>query len=252
MMYSHTTSTLYFNWAEMGTTGAPSAIVPYTQKSAHSRISFTVREGQTKASLPMRIQMNSFSGYLSCSPSLFLCLSVSLSASLFRRSSHSSSESAHSLRILWSHCRFGFPYTSNTRFNGLKRSEGEDTKHYLNKLLNGFVLVDGHALLNEIDFVLQDNNVLEPHNLNGGEMLGCLWLRTTLIARNQQERAVHDGRTIQHSGHENVVTLHKQVTRSMPESCKRGRLGTPVVMKHLVIMKHLPINKWWPSWTLVQ
>ena len=31
-IYSHTTSMLYFSWAEIGTTGAPSATVPWKEK----------------------------------------------------------------------------------------------------------------------------------------------------------------------------------------------------------------------------
>lgn len=35
-IYSHTASTLYFSWAEMGTTGAPSAIVPLMKSAIAS------------------------------------------------------------------------------------------------------------------------------------------------------------------------------------------------------------------------
>ena len=44
VIYSHTTSMLYFNWADIGITGAPSAIVP-------------VKYEQGKCTIKSKVQM---------------------------------------------------------------------------------------------------------------------------------------------------------------------------------------------------
>jgi hypothetical protein len=68
-----------------------------------------------------------------------------------------------------------------------------------------FLVFERSSLFDEIDLVLQDDDVLQLHDLHGGEMLGCLRLRTRLVPCDQKERSVHDGGTVQHGGHENVV-----------------------------------------------
>lgn len=45
----------------------------------------------------------------------------------------------------------------------------------------------------QVDLVLQDDDVLQLHDLNGGQVLGCLGLRAGLVACNQKQRGVHDG-----------------------------------------------------------
>lgn len=48
--------------------------------------------------------------------------------------------------------------------------------------------------------------MLELHDLDSGEMLGSLGLRTGLVGGDEEESGVHDGSTVEHGGHENVVT----------------------------------------------
>lgn len=58
----------------------------------------------------------------------------------------------------------------------------------------------------QVNFVLQNDNVLELHNVHGNKMLTSLWLGVGLITRNEEESCVHDGRTRQHCRHEGIVT----------------------------------------------
>ena len=53
---------------------------------------------------------------------------------------------------------------------------------------------------------LENKNVLEFHDFDSGEMLGGLRLRTRLVGRNEEESGVHDGGSVQHGRHENIVT----------------------------------------------
>lgn len=61
-------------------------------------------------------------------------------------------------------------------------------------------------LLDEIDLVLENDDVFELHDLDGGKMLRCLRLRARLVPCNQQKCGVHDGGTVQHRSHKNVVS----------------------------------------------
>lgn len=45
------------------------------------------------------------------------------------------------------------------------------------------ILLFGLTLLHEVDLILQDEDVLQLHDLYGSQMLGCLRLRTWLVAR---------------------------------------------------------------------
>jgi hypothetical protein len=66
-------------------------------------------------------------------------------------------------------------------------------------------------LLDQVNLVLEDDDVLELHDLNGGEMFRGLRLGACLVARNKKKRSVHDRRAVQHRSHENVVagTVHE-------------------------------------------
>ena len=83
------------------------------------------------------------------------------------------------------------------------RGVGDGTGDELSDLL---VLGQGGIGLDEIDLVLENNNVLQTHNFHGGQMLRCLRLGTGFVTSNEEEGGVHDGRTVEHGGHENVVT----------------------------------------------
>lgn len=98
------------------------------------------------------------------------------------------------------------------------------------------ILLFGLTLLHQVDLVLQDEDVLQLHDLYGSQMLGCLRLWTGLVARwedgqnrdtlsneprqrlswwlglrnqtrtNKQEGCIHDSSSVQHGCHQNVVT----------------------------------------------
>ncbi|GIX66298.1 HVA22-like protein, putative [Babesia caballi] len=65
--------------------------------------------------------------------------------------------------------------------------------------------LDGLGLLDEFHLVLQDDDVLEPHDLDRRQVLRRLRLRARLVSCDQQHRRVHDRRAVEHGGHENVV-----------------------------------------------
>ena len=50
----------------------------------------------------------------------------------------------------------------------------------------------GRFFAHEVNFVLQDDDVLEFHDLNGREMFGCLWLWAGFITGDEQQCSVHD------------------------------------------------------------
>lgn len=89
------------------------------------------------------------------------------------------------------------------------RRVGDGTGHELSDLL---VLGQGCIGLDEIDLVLENDDVLQTHNFHGSQVLRCLGLGTGFIARNKKKGGVHDGRTVEHGGHENVVagTIHER------------------------------------------
>lgn len=55
----------------------------------------------------------------------------------------------------------------------LTLDEGEDL----------LILLFGLTLLHQVNLVLQDEDVLQLHDLDGSQMLRCLRLRTWLVAR---------------------------------------------------------------------
>jgi hypothetical protein len=63
----------------------------------------------------------------------------------------------------------------------------------------------GAVFPHKIDLVLEDDDVVQLHDLNGCKMLASLWLRTRLVAGDEQQGGVHDGSARQHRAHENVV-----------------------------------------------
>lgn len=74
------------------------------------------------------------------------------------------------------------------------------------KLENRFVVLLGSLLSHQIDLVLEDNDLIELHDLNSGQMLRCLGLGAGFVTSNEEEGGVHDGGARQHSAHENIVT----------------------------------------------
>ncbi len=57
------------------------------------------------------------------------------------------------------------------------------------------VVLLGAFFAHQVDFVLQDDDVVELHDLDGCQMLGSLRLWTCFVAGNQEESGVHDGST---------------------------------------------------------
>lgn len=76
----------------------------------------------------------------------------------------------------------------------------------LDKLEDLLVVLVGLLLADEVDLVLQDEDVLELHDLDRGEVLRRLRLGARLVGGDEEECGVHDGGTVEHGGHENVVT----------------------------------------------
>mmetsp|Transcript_11967 Transcript_11967/g.26986 ORF Transcript_11967/g.26986 Transcript_11967/m.26986 type:complete len:692 (+) Transcript_11967:117-2192(+) len=74
-----------------------------------------------------------------------------------------------------------------------------------NKLANLLLLGQRRIGLDEIDLVLQDQDFLEPHDLDGGKVLRGLRLRAGLVSGHEQEGGVHDRRSVEHGRHQNVV-----------------------------------------------
>lgn len=100
-------------------------------------------------------------------------------------------------------------YTSQERKEFINFSMQRVTRFNLNKFLDSFMLVDGNIFLDEINFILKDDNMLQTHDLNSSQVLRSLWLGTTFIGSNKEKRSIHDSCSIKHSSHENIMTLHK-------------------------------------------
>ena len=69
------------------------------------------------------------------------------------------------------------------------------------------MLVDGDIFLNEINFILKNYDVLKAHNLNSSQVLRSLWLGTALIGSYEKQRPIHNGCSIKHGSHKNIVPL---------------------------------------------
>lgn len=59
--------------------------------------------------------------------------------------------------------------------------------------------------LHEVHLVLEDQDVLEAHDLDRREVLRRLRLRARLVARDEQQRGVHHGRAVEHARHQGLV-----------------------------------------------
>jgi hypothetical protein len=87
-----------------------------------------------------------------------------------------------------------------------EREEGEVTATLtLHERGDTLLMLERTRLLDQIDLILEDDDVLELHDLDRGQVLGRLRLRARLVPGDKEERGVHDGRTVKHGGHENVV-----------------------------------------------
>ena len=76
-----------------------------------------------------------------------------------------------------------------------------------NELLDVLVLLLSDTLLSydQIDFVLNDYDVLQLHDFNSRQVLTGLWLRAWLVSGDQKERRVHDSGTSKHGCHQDIM-----------------------------------------------
>lgn len=61
------------------------------------------------------------------------------------------------------------------------------------KLEDRLVVLLCGLFAHQIDLVLEDDDLVELHDLNGCQVLGGLWLGAAFVAGNQEEGGVHDG-----------------------------------------------------------
>ena len=73
------------------------------------------------------------------------------------------------------------------------------------KRRDAFLMFEGLRLFDQVDLILKNDEVLEFHDLHGGQVLRCLGLWTRFVRGDEEERSIHDRRAVQHGGHENVV-----------------------------------------------
>lgn len=74
------------------------------------------------------------------------------------------------------------------------------------ELEDGLVVLLGSLFAHKIDLVLEDDDLVELHDLNSGQVLRSLGLRAGFVTSNEKESGVHDGSSRQHGAHENIVT----------------------------------------------
>ena len=75
-----------------------------------------------------------------------------------------------------------------------------------NELQDGLVVLASGLFTHKIDLVLENDDVVQLHDLDGGQMLRGLRLRASFVSGNEEKGGVHDGGARQHGAHENVVT----------------------------------------------
>jgi len=74
------------------------------------------------------------------------------------------------------------------------------------ELENRLVMLTSGLLTHKIDLVLEDDDVVQLHDLDGGQMLRGLGLRAGFVSGDEEKGGVHDGGARQHGAHENIVT----------------------------------------------
>lgn len=90
--------------------------------------------------------------------------------------------------------------------------DGEDWSSLSNstvdELLDIRLLFDASVCIfdDNINFILQNNDLVEVHDLDGSKMLTSLRLGAWLVTSDEEEGGVHDSRSCQHCSHEDIVT----------------------------------------------
>ena len=87
------------------------------------------------------------------------------------------------------------------------RNDGRLLRHRAGNEVADRVELDHRLLLlYQIQLVLEDDQVLELHDLHGRKVLARLGLRAGLVAGDQKESRIHDGGAVKHGRHEDVVS----------------------------------------------
>src|SRR6267154_45890 len=73
------------------------------------------------------------------------------------------------------------------------------------KRCDAFLMFKGLRLFDQVDLILENDDVLEFHDLHGCQMLRRLGLRTRFVGCDEKKCGVHDRCAVQHGSHENVV-----------------------------------------------
>jgi hypothetical protein len=92
------------------------------------------------------------------------------------------------------------------------------------ELQDRLVMLARGLLTHQIDLVLEDDDVVQLHNLNGGQMLRGLGLRAGFVSGDEEKGGVHDGGARQHGAHENVVTGAVDEARRLSDTASGGWL----------------------------
>ena len=71
---------------------------------------------------------------------------------------------------------------------------------------DALLVFEGLSLFDQVHLILQDDEVLELHDLHGRQVLRCLRLWARFVRRDEKECGVHDRCTVQHGSHQNVVS----------------------------------------------
>jgi hypothetical protein len=77
--------------------------------------------------------------------------------------------------------------------------------HTFHECRDALLVFEGLSLLDQVHLILQDDEVLELHDLHGRQVLRCLRLWTRFVRRDEKKRGIHDRRAVQHGSHQNVV-----------------------------------------------
>jgi hypothetical protein len=93
--------------------------------------------------------------------------------------------------------------------NNIKRATTNSSD--LDEFLDCFMLVHCCTFLDKVNLILQNYEMLEPHDFNSCEMLRRLRLWAAFIRCNQKQGSIHDSCSIKHCSHENVVALFKEI-----------------------------------------
>lgn len=63
----------------------------------------------------------------------------------------------------------------------------------------------GRGLTHQVDFVLEDDDVIQLHDFDSSQVLRGLGLGTGFVPGNEEESSIHNRGARQHGAHENVV-----------------------------------------------